>query len=194
MPYISGRTGMARLSSRPPRARMSATIQTPSSARHSRADRTAAPGRGRSWMTSSVRSRSTSANSPRSSKVPCRNDRLSRPASAARADAAAIAWLEGSIPITLVFGNACATVVAATPAPHPMSTTVAPAWRRSVMASIESRMTGTRKAFCPPAPIAAWKWHVSAPCSSQVMPMPLENASIVRSISCWVMGGPKTPA
>ena len=43
------------------------------------------------------------------------------------------------------------------------------------MASIESRMTGTRKAFCPPAPIAAWKWHVSAPCSSQVMPMPLEE-------------------
>ena len=36
MPYISGRTGMARLSSRPPRARMSATIQTPSSARHPR--------------------------------------------------------------------------------------------------------------------------------------------------------------
>ena len=36
MPYISGRTGMARLSSRPPAMRMSATIQTPSSARHPR--------------------------------------------------------------------------------------------------------------------------------------------------------------
>ena len=100
-------------------------------------------------------SRSTSANSPRSSRMPCRNDRLSMPASAA-ASGCGRSRLERIHPDHVGVRKRLRNRRGSDTGAAPDVDNGRPAWRRSVMASIESRMTGTRKALCPPAPIAAW--------------------------------------
>ena len=98
------------------------------------------------------------------------------------------------MPTTAASGKLDASSLAATPAPQPTSTMRPPRERkRSVTPSKAARTTGTRKLSWRAADMAHCMWQVWSPCSAQVIPTPVRNASAVRSISRCVMGGPNTP-
>ena len=98
------------------------------------------------------------------------------------------------MPITEALGKLDASSRAAVPAPQPTSTIRPPRpLSRSTAPSKAASTSDTRKLSWRAADMAHCMWQVCSPCSAQVIPSPVRNASAVRSISSWVMGGPNTP-